>query len=137
MKDMSISGEGPDHFLGEDSAQEDPRPSGFPSIIKGFRSEEGDLSTRRSSWNLVQKVGFVLWGFPDSSVGKGSTSNAGDPGLRPGLGRPAGEGKAIHSGFPSMIKGFQSDEGALSTRRSSRNPVRKVGFILLVDWALS
>ena len=50
---------------------------------------------------------------------------------------PLEKGKAIHSGFPSMIKGFQSDEGALSTRRSSRNPVRKVGFILLVDWALS
>ena len=32
-------------------------------------------------------------GFPDSSVGKGSTCNAGDPGSIPGLGRSAGEGK--------------------------------------------
>ena len=31
-------------------------------------------------------------GFPDSSVGKESTCNAEDPGLNPGLGRPAGEG---------------------------------------------
>ena len=31
-------------------------------------------------------------GFPDSSVGKKSTSNPGDPGLIPGLGRSAGEG---------------------------------------------
>ena len=31
-------------------------------------------------------------GFPDSSVGKESTCNAGDPGLIPGLGRSAGEG---------------------------------------------
>ena len=31
-------------------------------------------------------------GFPDSSVGKESTRNAGDPGLIPGLGRSAGEG---------------------------------------------
>ena len=30
-------------------------------------------------------------GFPDSSVGKESTCNAGDPGSIPG-GRPAGEG---------------------------------------------
>ena len=31
-------------------------------------------------------------GFPDSSVGKESTCNAGDPSLIPGLGRSAGEG---------------------------------------------
>ena len=30
--------------------------------------------------------------FPDSSVGKESTSNAGDPGLTPGSGKSAGEG---------------------------------------------
>ena len=32
------------------------------------------------------------WGFPDSSVGKESACNAGDPGLIPGAGRSAGEG---------------------------------------------
>ena len=31
-------------------------------------------------------------GFPDSSVGKESSCNAGDPSLIPGLGRSAGEG---------------------------------------------
>ena len=31
-------------------------------------------------------------GFPDSSVGKGSSCNAGDPGSIPHLGRSAGEG---------------------------------------------
>ena len=31
-------------------------------------------------------------GFPDSSVGKESTGNAGDPGSIPGLGRFSGEG---------------------------------------------
>ena len=31
-------------------------------------------------------------GFPDSSVGKESTCNAGDPGLIPGSGRSPGEG---------------------------------------------
>ena len=30
-------------------------------------------------------------GFPNSSIGKESTCNAGDPGLIPGLGRSAGE----------------------------------------------
>ena len=33
----------------------------------------------------------ISLGFPDSSVGKESTCNAGDPGLIPGLGRSAGE----------------------------------------------
>ena len=31
-------------------------------------------------------------GFPDSSVGKESACNAGDPGLMPRLGKSAGEG---------------------------------------------
>ena len=35
-------------------------------------------------------------GFPDSSVGKESACNAGDPGSIPGLGRSPGEGK----GYP-------------------------------------
>ena len=35
-------------------------------------------------------------GFPDSSVGKESTCNAGDPSSIPGLGRSAGEG----TGYP-------------------------------------
>ena len=33
-----------------------------------------------------------LWGLPDSSVGKESACNAGDPSLIPGSGRSAGEG---------------------------------------------
>ena len=34
---------------------------------------------------------LYTWDFPDSSVGKESVCNAGDPGLIPGLGRSAGE----------------------------------------------
>ena len=41
-------------------------------------------------------------GFPDSSVGKESTCNAGDPGSIPGLGRSAGEGK----GYPLQYSGL-------------------------------
>ena len=33
-----------------------------------------------------------LWGFPDSSFGKESTCNAGDPGSIPGSGRSTGAG---------------------------------------------
>ena len=35
---------------------------------------------------------FIAQGFPDSSVGKESTCNAGDLGSIPGLGRSPGEG---------------------------------------------
>ena len=38
------------------------------------------------------KVSQLLWGFPDSSVGKESACNAGDPSLIPGSGRSPGEG---------------------------------------------
>ena len=41
-------------------------------------------------------------GFPDSSVGKESACNAGDPGLIPGLGRTPGEGK----GYPLHYSGL-------------------------------
>ena len=34
----------------------------------------------------------ISQGFPDSSVGKESPCNSGDPGLIPGFGRPPGEG---------------------------------------------
>ena len=43
-------------------------------------------------------------GFPDSSVGKESTCNTGDPGLIPGSGRPTGEG----IGYPPVFLGFPS-----------------------------
>ena len=42
---------------------------------------------------MNEKVGNDdLHGFPNSSVGKESTCNAGDSSLIPGLGRSAGEG---------------------------------------------
>ena len=35
---------------------------------------------------------FIIWGFPDSSIGKESTCNAGHLGSIPGSGGSAGEG---------------------------------------------
>ena len=43
-------------------------------------------------------------GVPDSSVGKESTCNAGDPGSIPGLGRSSGEGK----GYPLQYSGLEN-----------------------------
>ena len=44
-------------------------------------------------------------GFPDSSVGKESTCNAGDPGLIPGLGRSTGEeiGYPLQYSWASLV----------------------------------
>ena len=46
----------------------------------------------------------MLRGFPDSSVGKESTCNAGDLGSLPGLERPPGEGK----GYPLQYSGLEN-----------------------------
>ena len=45
-----------------------------------------------------------ILGFPDSSVGKESTCNAGDPGLIPELERSPGEGK----GYPLQFSGLEN-----------------------------
>ena len=40
----------------------------------------------------INKEASIKVGFPDTSVGKGSTCNAVDPGSIPGSGRSTGEG---------------------------------------------
>ena len=42
--------------------------------------------------NGFSTIGCSYWGFPDSSVGKESACNAGDPSSIPGLGRSTGKG---------------------------------------------
>jgi len=44
-------------------------------------------------------------GFPDNSVGKESTCNAGDPGLIPGFERPVGKGIGylLHYSWASLV----------------------------------
>ena len=53
---------------------------------------------------------MIAQGFPDSSVGKESTCNAGDPSSIPGLGRSAVEG----IGYPLQYSGLENsmDRGA-------------------------
>ena len=48
------------------------------------------------------KVGYKV-GFPDSSVGKESACNVGDPGSIPGSGRFAGE----RTGYPLQYSGLE------------------------------
>ena len=74
----------------------------------------------------------VFWGFPDSSVGKGSTFNAGNPGLIPGPGRSTGEGIGypLQSSWASLCgKEFAHNEGDLgSIPRLIRSPGEGKGY---------
>ena len=44
-----------------------------------------------------------LWGFPDSSVGKESTCNAGDPSLIPGRSAGQGIGYLLQYSWASLV----------------------------------
>ena len=66
-------------------------------LEKNNYKDRKNYLSRAEDW--LQKGIRELWGFnrnivgfPDSSVGKESACNAGDPGSIPGLGRSAGEG---------------------------------------------
>ena len=52
---------------------------------------------------------ILLQGFPDSSIGKESACNAGDPGSIPGLGRSPGEGK----GYPLQYSGLENSKDSI------------------------
>ena len=65
-------------------------------------------------------IHFHFGGFSDSSVGKESTYNAGDPRLIPGLGRFAGEAKKLPTpGFwPGEPPGLYSPWGRKESDRT-------------------
>ena len=64
----------------------------------------------------------IQYGFPDSSVGKESTCNAGAPGSIPGLGRSTGEG----IGYPLQYSCFPCG----SAGKASACNVGDLGLIL-------
>ena len=62
---------------------------------------------------VLVKTSNYFTDFPNSSVGKESTCNAGDPGSIPGSGRSTGEGKdklltPVFLGFPCGLAGKES-----------------------------
>ena len=64
-------------------------------------------------------------GFPDSSVGKESACNAGDPGLIPGSERSAGEG----IGYP-----LQYSWASLVVQLVKNPPVMQETLVRSLDW---
>ena len=59
---------------------------------------------QKKSFDKIQPLFIINWGFSDSSVGKESTWNAGNPGSIPELGRSPGEGK----GHPLQYSGLEN-----------------------------
>ena len=80
-------------------------------------------------------------GFPDSSVGKESICNAGDPGSIPGPGRPAGDGIGYPLssilGFPCGSPGKEStcNAGDLGSSPGWEDPWRKERLPTPVFWS--
>ena len=73
-------------------------------------------------------------GFPDSSVGKESTCNAGDPRLIPGLGRSPGE----EEGYPLQFSGLENSspwgrKESDTTERLSLSPSPKRTIQMVKD----
>ena len=68
-----------------------PTATGVPN-----RLNQGAIPMRSKKKNTM--------GFPDSSVGKESACNAGDPGFIPGSGRSPGEG----IGYPLQYSGLKN-----------------------------
>ena len=64
-------------------------------------------------------------GFPNSSVGKESPCNAGDPGLIPGLGRSAGE----RIGYP-----FQYSWASLVAQLIKNPPAMRETWVRTLGW---
>ena len=58
----------------------------MPFLLEYFRTNHVLVVLHINTYVLL------FLGYPDSSIGKESTCNAGDPGSVPGLGRSAGEG---------------------------------------------
>ena len=65
------------------------------------------------------------WGFPDSSVVKEPTCNAGDPGWIPGSGRSPGEG----IGFP-----LQYSPASLVTQLVKNQPAMRETWVQSLGW---
>ena len=92
---LSCTGEGNGNPL-QCSCLENPRDGG------AWWAAAYGVAQRWTQMKRLSSSSIHTRGFPDSSVGKESSCNAGDPSLIPGSGRSAGEG----IGYPLSILGF-------------------------------
>ena len=76
-------------------------------------------------FRLVFVLCLELMGLPDSSVGKESACNAGDPGSIPGLGRSTGEG----TGYP-----LQYSRASLVAQLVKNPPAMRETWVQSLGW---
>ena len=93
-------------------------------MSKGHRLLDLDLL-------LLLFIEVQLIGFPDSSAGKESTCNAGDPGLIPGSGRSPGEG----IGYPLQYSGLENSMDCM-VRGAAKSWTRLNDFHLIYSVVL-
>ena len=87
------------------------RSLGWEHPLEKRKASHSSILAWRIPWTVVHGVAKSwtgqsnLQGFPESSVGKESACNAGDPSLFPGLGRSAGEGidYLLHYSWASLV----------------------------------
>ena len=87
---------------------------------------------------FLKSEGQYFLGFPDSSVGKESTCNAGDPGSISGSGRSAGEGIGypLQYSWASLVAQLVKNAGDLSSIPGlGRFPGERIGYPLWYSWA--
>ena len=86
-------------------------------------NESTDSVTMTGWVNILSLLNYM--GFPNSSVGKESTCNAGEPGLIPGSGRSTGEG----IGYP-----LQYSWASFVAQLVKNPPAVKETWVLSLGW---
>ena len=111
--------------LGSPALQADSLPAklpGKPYIVLVSGMQQGDSVICVS---ILFQVLFQKESFPDSSVGKESACNAGDPGSIPGSGRSPGEG----IGYP-----LQYSWASLVTQLVKNPPAMRETWVQSLGW---
>ena len=85
----------------------------------GLLNPEGLFKLRLLRPTLVFGLVPSSRAFPDSSVGKESACNAGDPGSIPGSGRSAGEG----IGYPFLYPGLENSMDCIAHGVTESDPM--------------
>ena len=96
-------------------------PAGCPITHSSF----GNTYTVLAKDPTSERLSHTSWDFPQNSVGKESTCNAGDPGSIPGLERSATEGM----GYP-----FQYSQASLLAHMVKNLPVMRETWVGKIPW---
>ena len=93
------------------------------------------VKCRMKSLILLDPIVVVSWlGFPESSVGKESTCNAGDPGSIPGSGKSPGKGKGYPLEYSGLENSMDSPWGHKESDTTKRLSLLLKSKSILLPW---